>query len=163
MSISMAARFELSAPAFNAPKTIAGGRIISIPSSIIAELRGRWRLQQEQRLALGMGKPSPEDLVFARADGSPWPPDSLTTAWQKTIAARKLPKVNLHALRHTHVGQLIASGLGVVTVSRRIGKQPNCQISGLRPPLRQYRRTSRSTVRQPSRPHCRDENEPGLW
>jgi integrase len=33
----------------------------------------------------------------------------------------KLPKVTLHALRHTHVSQLIAAGLDVVTVSRRIG------------------------------------------
>ena len=30
--------------------------------------------------------------------------------------------VTLHALRHTHVSQLIASGLDVVTVSRRIGQ-----------------------------------------
>jgi integrase len=33
----------------------------------------------------------------------------------------KLPIVTFHALRHTHVSQLIASGLDVVTVSRRIG------------------------------------------
>ena len=33
----------------------------------------------------------------------------------------KLPKVTLHALRHTHVSQLIAAGLDVVSVSRRIG------------------------------------------
>jgi len=32
-----------------------------------------------------------------------------------------LPKVTLHALRHTHVSQLLSAGLDVVTVSRRIG------------------------------------------
>jgi integrase len=107
--------------AFKPPKTKAGRRVISIPPSIAAELRIYWRQQQEQRLALGMGKAGADDLVFARADGKPWPPDSLTTAWQKTIAALKLPKVTLHALRHTHVSQLISSGVDVVTVSRRIG------------------------------------------
>jgi len=106
---------------FKAPKTEAGRRTISIPPSVANELKKHWRRQQEQRLALGLGKAGPEDLVFARADGIHWPPDSLTTAWQKTIAALKLPKVTLHALRHTHVSQLIASGLDVVTVSRRIG------------------------------------------
>jgi integrase len=106
---------------FKAPKTKAGRRAISIPPSILIELRDHWRGQQEQRLALGLGKAGHDDLVFARADGSAWPPDSLTTAWQKTVAALKLPKVTLHALRHTHVSQLIASGLDVVTVSRRIG------------------------------------------
>jgi integrase len=65
-----------------------------------------------------MGKAGLDGLVFARADGSPWPPDSLTTAWQKTVITLKLPKITL---RHTHVSQLIASGLDVVTVSRRIG------------------------------------------
>jgi integrase len=107
--------------AFKAPKTKAGRRAVSIPPSIVAELRSHWHQQQEQRLALGVGKAGAEDLVFTRPDAAPWPPDSLTTAWAKTIAALKLPKVTLHALRHTHVSQLIAAGLDVVTVSRRIG------------------------------------------
>ena len=59
--------------------------------------------------------------MFARTDGSPWPPDGLATAWQKAIAGLKLPKVTLQGLRHTHVSQLIATGLDVVTVRARIG------------------------------------------
>lgn len=106
---------------FKAPKTEAGRREVSIPPSIVAELRNHWRRQQEQRLALGLGKSAGDDLVFPRLDGSPWPPDSLTSEWARAIRILKLPKVTLHALRHTHVSQLIASGLDVVTVSRRIG------------------------------------------
>jgi integrase len=104
-----------------APKTRAGCRVISIPPSISTELRTHWRQQQELRLALGLGRAAGDDLVFGREDGRPWPPDSLTTAWAKTIAALKLPKVTLHALRHTHVSQLISGGVDIVTVSRRIG------------------------------------------
>jgi integrase len=107
--------------AFKAPKTKAGRRAISVPPSIVAELRDHWRRQQEQRLALGVGKAGAEDLVFARPDANPWPPDSLTADWALTVRLLKLPKVTLHALRHTHVSQLIAAGLDVVTVSRRIG------------------------------------------
>lgn len=107
--------------AFKAPKTKAGQRAVSIPPSVVAELREHWRRQQEQRLALGTGKAGPDDLVFARPDASPWPPDSLTADWARTVRALNLPKVTLHALRHTHVSQLIAAGLDVVTVSRRIG------------------------------------------
>jgi integrase len=95
--------------------------MVSIPPSIVAELRAHWRRQQEQRLALGLGKAADDALVFGRHDGGPWPPDSLTADWARTIRLLKLPKVTLHALRHTHVSQLIASGLDVVTVSRRIG------------------------------------------
>jgi integrase len=104
-----------------APKTKAGRRSITIPSSIVTELRTHWRRQQEERLALGLGKASDDDLVFARYDGSPYPPDSLTSDWARAVRLLRLPDVTFHALRHTHVSQLIASGLDVVTVSRRIG------------------------------------------
>jgi integrase len=107
--------------AFKEPKTKAGQRIVAIPSSVAAELRNHWREQQEQRLALGMGKSGAEDLVFPRWDGNPWPPDRLSSTWAKTVSALKQPKVTFHALRHTHASQLIAAGLDVVAVSRRIG------------------------------------------
>lgn len=45
----------------------------------------------------------------------------MSSDWANAVRALKLPTVMLHALRHTHVSQLIASGLDVVTVSRRIG------------------------------------------
>lgn len=32
-----------------------------------------------------------------------------------------MPPVSLHALRHTHASQLIASGMDVLTISRRLG------------------------------------------
>jgi integrase len=69
--------------AFKAPKTKAGRRTVSIPPSIVAELRDHWRRQQEQRLALGIGKAGTDDLVFARPDASPWPPDSLSGDWAR--------------------------------------------------------------------------------
>jgi integrase len=106
---------------FKEPKTRAGRRTVSIPSSVVAELQNHWREQQQRRLALGMGKAGAEDLVFPRWDGSPWPPDRLSSTWAKTVSTLKLPRVTFHALRHTHASQLIAAGLDVVTVSRRIG------------------------------------------
>ena len=85
------------------------------------ELRQHWRQQQEERLALGLGKVSPDDLVFARPHASLYPPDSLTADWARAVRIIQLPKVTFHALRHTHMSQLIAKGIDVVTVSRRIG------------------------------------------
>jgi integrase len=106
---------------FKAPKTKAGRREISIPPSIVAELRAHWKTQGEARLALGLGRASADDLALPRPDGSAWPPDSLTSEWARAVRILKLPIVTLHALRHTHASQLIASGLDVVTVSRRLG------------------------------------------
>jgi integrase len=68
-----------------------------------------------------MGKSGAEDLVFPRWDGNPWPPDRPSSTWVKTVSTLKLPKVTFHALRHTHASQLIAAGLDVLAVSRRIG------------------------------------------
>jgi integrase len=59
--------------------------------------------------------------VFARWNGEWRTPNSVTTAWSRLADALEFPEVTLHALRHTHVSQLIAAGADVVTVSRRIG------------------------------------------
>jgi integrase len=42
-------------------------------------------------------------------------------AWRRTCVALGTPPVTFHALRHTHASALIAAGLDVVTISRRLG------------------------------------------
>jgi integrase len=37
------------------------------------------------------------------------------------LKARKFPAISFHGLRHSHVSALIAGGVDVLTVSRRIG------------------------------------------
>jgi integrase len=37
------------------------------------------------------------------------------------MAALKIENVTLHGLQHTHASQLIASGMDVLTISRRLG------------------------------------------
>jgi integrase len=59
--------------------------------------------------------------VFANFDGTWRTPNSVTAAWSRLADELGFPEVTLHALRHTHVSQLIASGADVVSVSRRIG------------------------------------------
>jgi integrase len=40
-----------------------------------------------------------------------------------------LPEITFHALRHTHASMLIASGLDIVTVSKRLGHaNPNVTL-----------------------------------
>jgi integrase len=89
---------------FKAPKTRHGRRSISIP-------------QQEQRLALGLGK---AELVFPMIDGEPRKPNALTNEW--IIATTAIGRrISLHALRHTHASSLIAAGIDILTISRRLG------------------------------------------
>ncbi len=104
---------------FKSPKTKHGRRTIALAASVVAELRLHWKQQQEERLRLGMGKMPDDGLVLPRWDGSPRSPNSVTKEWIRALRELKLPDVSLHALRHTHASQLIASGMDVLTISRR--------------------------------------------
>jgi integrase len=103
-----------------APKTRHGRRAVSLAPATIAVLREHWKAQQETRLALGLGKAPPDGFVFANWDGAIRSPHWLTQAWRKAMAAAGL-KATFHSLRHTHASTLIAAGLDVLTISRRLG------------------------------------------
>jgi integrase len=105
---------------FKAPKTKYGRRLVTLPASTVTLLREHHKAQLEQRLALGLGKQSNDALVFSNWDGSTRSPNSVTKEW--ALAMRKAGlKATLHSLRHTHASTLIASGLDVLTISRRLG------------------------------------------
>jgi integrase len=103
------------------PKSRHGRRRISLPGSVVETLRSHWLRQSELRLGLGLGRPGPDDLVFSLEDGSPLPPDRLTQQWRRAADALGLRSVTFHAFRHTHAGALVAAGLDIVTISRRLG------------------------------------------
>lgn len=105
---------------FKAPKTRAGRRSITLPPTTLAELKAHWRLALEQRMALGAGRPPEDALVFGNWDGSPRSPNALTKEWSVAMAKAGL-FATLHSLRHTHASTLIAAGLDVLTISRRLG------------------------------------------
>ena len=104
-----------------APKTSAGRRTVSMPAIAVGTLRDHRRQQLEQRMALGIGNMPADAYVFGHVDGSILNPDSLSDRWREAVKSRKLPKVTFHALRHSHASALIAAGLDVVTVSKRLG------------------------------------------
>ena len=103
------------------PKTRHGRRTISLPAHIVAELRTHWRAQQEQRLALGMGKAPVDGFVLAAIEGRPQSPDAISTAWGRAMDQVDMPEITLHSLRHTHASMLIAAGMDILTISRRLG------------------------------------------
>lgn len=80
-------------------------------------------------MALGLGKPDADTLLFGELDGSPRRPDQLSWLWRSACKSLGLPRVSFHALRHTHASALIASGLDVALISRRLGHgSPNVTL-----------------------------------
>jgi len=106
---------------FKAPKTRTSKRVVSLPPTAVEALREHRRRQLETRLALGQGRPDSDTLVFSNIEGNPIPPVNFSRDWARFVKARKLSPVSFHALRHTHVSALIARGVDVLTISRRIG------------------------------------------
>jgi len=106
---------------FKPPKSRAGRRAVSLPANVVDVLRDHRRQQMQMRLLLGQGRAGADDLVFTLADGNPYPPDKLSRDWGNVARDRKLPRVMFHSLRHAHASALIAAGLDVVAVSRRLG------------------------------------------
>ena len=105
---------------FKPPKSKHGRRTITIPPAVVADLRAHWKATQEQRLTLGIGRSTSTDLVFTMWDGAPRKPNALTNDWLRAsmVTGRR---INLHALRHTHASSLIAAGVDILTISRRLG------------------------------------------
>ena len=85
--------------------------------------------QLELRMQLGLGKLPDDALMFCRYDGSPIAPNNLSRDWARVCKSLKLPQVSFHALRHTHASALIASGMDVVAISKRLGhKSPTTTL-----------------------------------
>jgi integrase len=103
------------------PKTRRGKRNIKLPAEAVAVLRAHKTEQMRVRLALGMGKPEPETLVFSDVEGELLKPHTISRAWRRVVATKQLPAVTFHALRHTHASMLIRAGVDILTISRRLG------------------------------------------
>jgi integrase len=103
------------------PKTKHGRRAIALSEASIGILHEHRKATLEQRLTLALGRLPDDAFVFGSYDGSLRDPDRITQDWKRFSAARGLPRVTLHALRHSHASALIASGADPVVVSRRLG------------------------------------------
>jgi integrase len=101
------------------PKTKRGRRNITLPAEAVTMLRAHRKQQLELRLALGQG--GQPTLVFSTIEGGLLSPNGISRSWRQTCKARKLPRVQFHALRHTHASTLIRAGVDVLTISRRLG------------------------------------------
>jgi integrase len=103
------------------PKTKAGRRTISLAPSTIETLRAHLCKQRELRMALGIGRETPQTPIFGTPAGELRSPDNLSRDWVRLVKSKGLPDVTFHALRHTHASALIASGVDVVKIARRLG------------------------------------------
>ncbi len=94
------------------PKTAAGVRTIALPSEAVAALHR----QVAWRLAHGAGS-----LVFAGEGGQPIHASTVEHAITRQCERLALPRITPHGFRHLHASLLLAEGLPLPEVSRRLG------------------------------------------
>jgi len=104
-----------------APKTAAGRRTVTLPSFTVAALRDHRRQTLELRLQLGIGALPDDAPAFGDIEGKLPDPSHITNSWRRAVKSRGLPRITFHSLRHSHASALIAAGIDVVTVSKRLG------------------------------------------
>jgi integrase len=106
---------------FKPAKTKAGRRDITMPDDVVEALRAYRREQLELRMQLGRGKLPDDALLFTDINSEPRSLSAVSRAWSTFAERIGMPDVTFHALRHSHVSQLIDAGVDIVTISKRLG------------------------------------------
>ena len=91
------------------PKTERARRTLSLPASLVAELRRHSAAIAEERLRLGAAWQD-EDRVFPGESGGPLGESSPRKALERSLVRAGLPHVRVHDLRHSAATLLLAAG-----------------------------------------------------
>ena len=94
------------------PKTDSGIRTITLPEEVITSLKEAYA---------SIDNAQPNGYVFHSANGTPLKPSNVERMWRRILQLAGLPHRHFHALRHTHATELLAKGVPMLEVSRRLG------------------------------------------
>lgn len=94
------------------PKTPAGNRSIIVPEEVMSALNS---LRQSDKVIELQG------YVFHTLNRTPYAPRNIERIWKATLKAAGIEHKKFHCLRHTHATQLLASGIPLLEVAKRLG------------------------------------------
>ena len=99
-------------------------RSIKLPRAVLSVLQ-EWKKEQTlicfKSGTAWLGKRGSECKVFTQDNGKPIHPSTITKTFNKFVEKHDLPKISIHSLRHTNASLMIASGVDIRTVSKRLG------------------------------------------
>jgi integrase len=106
---------------FGRPKTASGeDRVVDLDPLTVGVLLAHRLRQDVLRAQLGDAY-NDHDLVFPRPDGVPLHPDRVSDRFTELAAEIGLRRVRLHDLRHGQASLMLAAGVDIVVVSKRLG------------------------------------------
>ena len=105
------------------PKTSDSFRTLSIRAldDLMGLLRRLYVRRLQNRLPCG-----PDDFLVLNSRAQPWHPNALSSALSSLIAARQLPPITFHGLRHTFASVANSARVPMFQISRAMGhSSPN--------------------------------------
>ncbi len=106
---------------FSEPKTKSSKRTLTLPTSLVGELRDHRICQHKERLKLGSAWQD-YDLVFPSQVGTPSTHSNITQVYKRVLKRAELrTSLRLYDLRHSHATLLLKAGVHAKVVSERLG------------------------------------------
>ncbi len=102
------------------PKSDAGNRTVALDGGTVEVLRAHRRRQLAERMEWASAWVE-SGKVFARQDGSPLHPETITDRFHAIAAAAGLPPIRLHDLRHGAASLMLAAGVPLKVVQEVLG------------------------------------------
>ena len=121
ITIRRSLRTNLGDPIVSPPKTQKGRRVIELSPEMMVRLAKKREKNEARALLEGWTENS---LIFPSRAGSYHFASNILKEFKKVCKAAGITqKVNLHQLRHTNATILIAAGIDLHTLSRRLGHE----------------------------------------
>ena len=108
------------APVFGPPKTATGKRVIELDTGTMGTLLAHRLAQDVERAAWGSAYDD-HGLIFTQENGRPVDPSKITKIFSTLCAEAGLRHIRLHDLRHGSASLMLAAGIPVEVVSKRLG------------------------------------------
>ncbi|PAD67294.1 site-specific integrase [Bacillus sp. 7586-K] len=109
-------------PVLKGPKSKKSKRLISLPDSVVSELKEyylHWRKEKLQSEDLWIEEE--HKWLFCNLDGTHFYPDTPTKWWRRFAERTGIRYIKLHDLRHTSATLLINQGVHAKIISERLG------------------------------------------
>lgn len=101
-------------------KNYSSQRVIKVSDIVIDSLKAHKMQQNADRLKIG-DKWIDTGFIFVSWNGKPIHPDTLSGWFHDFVNKNNLPNISIHSLRHTNASLLIANGVNLTTVAKRLG------------------------------------------
>ena len=111
------------------PKNETSIRVIKVPEIVMKTL-SLWKEMQEENKKTFGDMYEDTGYVFTNKLGKSFHPDSISSWFGRFVKENDLPPIHVHSLRHTNASLMIANGVDIKTVSKRLGHS-NVQTTGI--------------------------------